>query len=124
MMLKKKKRCRLAESLPICCFESRYSRLYRDIAGMGAQGIGHDTARARPQYGRACTTIRRVVRAIRPAARARALAGGECCDKKFCIKTGAQAWPLGVVSRYSLCIMTGRWAVWLARRVTIQTIVS
>ena len=32
------------------CFESRYSRLYRDTTGMGTQGIGHDTARARPRY--------------------------------------------------------------------------
>ena len=34
-------------------------------------------------------------------------AGGECRDTKFCIVTGARAWPLGVVSQYSLCIMIG-----------------
>ena len=43
----------------------------------------------------------------RPAARARDLARGECRDTKHCIVIGARAWPLGVVSRYSLCIVTG-----------------
>ena len=47
---------------------SRYSRLYRDTVGMGAQGMGHDMARARPRHGLACTTIWRAVRAIRPSA--------------------------------------------------------
>ena len=41
-----------------------------------------------------------------PTARARGLAGGECCDTRFCIVTGAREWPLGLVSRYSLCIVT------------------
>ena len=41
------------------------------------------------------------------SARAGGLAGGECRDTKHCIVTGARAWQLGVVSRYSLCIVTG-----------------
>ena len=41
-------------------------------AGMGAQGIGHNMARARPRHGRAWATIRCTVRAIRPAAHVRA----------------------------------------------------
>ena len=49
---------------------SRYSRSYRDTTGMGAQGMGHDTTRTRPQHGRACATIRHAVRTIQPSARA------------------------------------------------------
>ena len=38
---------------------------------------------------------------------------GECRDTKFCIMTGARAWPLGVVSRYSLlCIVRGGRSGW------------
>ena len=93
---------------PVSQFESRYNICIvtqGNTTGIGAQGIGHDTARARPRHGQACATIRRAVRAIRPAARD--LAGGVCRDTKFCIVTGARDWPLGVVSRYSLCIVTG-----------------
>ena len=93
-----------------CPSESRYNGFYHET-GLGrlawAQGLGHDTARALPRNDRACATIRHAVRAIRSAARARGLAGGECRDTKFCIVTGARVWPLGVVSRYSLCIVTG-----------------
>ena len=39
--------------------------------------------------------------------RTRCLAGGVCRDTRFCIVTRARAWPLGVVSRYNLCIVTG-----------------
>ena len=55
---------------------------------------------ARQRHGQeACDTV--------GSACARGLAGGECRDTKLCIVTGARAWPLGVVSRYSLCIGTG-----------------
>ena len=43
----------------------------------------------------------------RPSTRARGLASGLCHDTPFCIVTEARDWLLGVVSRYSLCIMTG-----------------
>ena len=49
----------------------------------------------------------------RPAAHARDLVGGESRDTRFCIVTGARAWLLGVVSRYSLyslCIVIGEWS--------------
>ena len=35
----------------LVCAWSRYSKLYRDTAGLGAQQEGHDTARTRPRYG-------------------------------------------------------------------------
>ena len=56
----------------------RYDRLGHDT--------GHDTA---------------------SSAHARDLAGGLCRDAKFCIVTEARDWPLGVVSRYSLRLVTG-----------------
>ena len=63
--------------------------------------------------------------------RARGLAGGECRDTKFCIVIGVRVLYRdrsegqaagGCVTIQSL--YRDRWAVWLARRVTIQTIVS
>ena len=39
--------------------------------------------------------------------RARGLAGVVCRDTNFCIMIGVRDWPLGVVSRYNLCIVTG-----------------
>ena len=40
-------------------------------------------------------------------ARAHGLTGGLCRVTKFCIVKKARDWPLGVVSRYSLYIVTG-----------------
>ena len=85
----KKKKHIVGSRLPICCFESRYSRLYRDTAGMGAQGMGHDMARSRPQHSLACATIRCAARAIQPSARAGGLASGECRDTKIVSWLGA-----------------------------------
>ena len=83
-----------------CPFESRYKELHRDTAVMGVaakattwQSMPHNTARS--------------ARNTAGSAPARGLAQGEFHDTKFCIVTRARAWPLGVVSRYSLCIMTG-----------------
>ena len=83
-----------------CSLESRYKELYRDTEVLGA------AARA---------TTRPATPTIQPwqgydtagSARAGGLAGGECHDTKLCIVTEAWAWPLGVVSRYSICIVTG-----------------
>ena len=61
-----------------CPFESRYKELYLDTTGIGAQRMGHDTARGRPRHGRGCATIRSAVRTIRPSARVRVAWLTEC----------------------------------------------
>ena len=63
----------------------RYDWLGHDTGHDTAKG-GHDTA---------------------DNVRAHGLADGLCRDTQFCIVTEARDWPLGVVSRYSHCIMTG-----------------
>ena len=73
---------------------SRYSRLYRDTAGVGAQGMGHDTARAQPRHDRACATIRRDTA---QRSHAGSLASGVCHDTILCIVTGGA----GLASRHS-----------------------
>ena len=103
-MRKKKGARRLLGYCPFSvCTGSRYSNLYRDT-GLGRlawayrdTGLGHDTANDTAKGGH--DTV--------GSARARGLAGGVCRDTKFCIVTGAREWPLGVVSRYSLCIVIG-----------------
>ena len=59
----------------------------------------HDRAMLRHSRDEGCDTVGNT--------RVRGLAGGVCRDTKFCIVTGARDWSLGVVSRYSLCIVTG-----------------
>ena len=73
----------------------------------GRRGLGHDTTNhshntAKGGHDKAGCAQGRA------AARARGLAGGLCYDTKFCIVIGARDWLLGVVSRYSLCIMGER----------------
>ena len=90
----------------LACTGSRYNNLYRDTGlgrlawarVRGAHGrprygrLGHDTGHDTTKGGHDTADI---------------LAGGLCRDTKFCIVTRARDWPLGVVSRYSLCIVTG-----------------
>ena len=96
--------------------------MYNDT-GLGrlawAQGICHNTA--------GWATIQPMTRLreamTRPAARMRGLAGGECHDTKFCIVIGERGLATGgCVTIQSL--YHDRWEVWLAKRVTIQMIVS
>ena len=87
--------------------ESQYNKLYCDT-GLDRQGLGDgpggaSSAHDRPRYGR----LGHDTTTTRPAARARGLAGGLCRDTQFCIVIEARDWPLGVVSRYNLCIVTG-----------------
>ena len=58
--------------------------------------LGHDTAHDKAKGGHD----------MADSARACGLAGGLCRDIQFCIVTEARDWSLGVVSRYSLCIVT------------------
>ena len=104
---------------PFSQFESRYNFCIvtqGNTVGMGGQGIGHNTARVRPRHSQECSMIR-------PTAHACCLAGGECCDTKFCIVTGARACPLGGCFTIQ-SLYRDRRAVWLARHGTIQMIVS
>ena len=84
------------------------------MAGCVAKGAMTRPGKATTRPGKATTrpsnaaTQPRGRRDTVGSARARDLAGGECRDTKHCIVTGARVWPLGVVSRYSLCIVTGR----------------
>ena len=54
----------------------------------------------------------------------RRLAGGECHDTKHCIVTGERDWPLRVVSRYSLYIVTGGQSGYRACHDTIGCIMT
>ena len=94
---KKKKRekmqGRMAGLLPIFCFESRYSRLYRDTRRIGAHMARHDTVAIRPPRA----TIRPARTQGRATARARGLASGVCHDTILCNVTGGA----GLASRYN-----------------------
>ena len=65
--------------------------------------VGHDTA----SWAMIQPTTRPREDTTQPAALAHDLAGGLCRNTQFCIVKEARDWPLGVVSRYSLCIVTG-----------------
>ena len=65
--------------------------------------VGHDTA----GWATIQPTTRPREATTQSLVRARGMAGGLCCDTQFCIMTEARDWPLGVVSRYNLCIVTG-----------------
>ena len=92
------------------------------------QGMGHDTARAWPRYDQGLATARpsmrhNTARNMAGSARVAWLVEcvtiqllyrdmmeawpGVCRDTKFCIVTGARAWPLEVVSQFSLYIVIG-----------------
>ena len=76
-----------------------------------------------PRPGQAMLRHDREEGAIRSATRARGLAGGDCRDTKHCIVTGERGLaPGGCVTIQSL--YRDKREVWLAKRVTIQTIVS
>ena len=68
-----------------------------------ARMVGHDTA----GWATIQPTTRPREATTQSLVRARGMAGGLCCDTQFCIMTEARDWPLGVVSRYNLCIVTG-----------------
>ena len=120
---KKKGAGRLLGYCPfLVCTGSRYNNLYHDT-GLGrlawAQGIGHDTA----GWATIQPTTRLREATTRQATCARSLAGGECHDTKFCIVIGERGLAVGgCVTIWSL--YRDRREVWLAKRVTMQTIVS
>ena len=115
---KKKKRCRKATGLLPKFFskcESQYSKLYCDTrldrqglgdrpkhtaeahkGRAGARIVSHDTGHDKAKGGHDTSGN----------ARTRGLADGLCRDTSFCIMTEVRDWRLGVVSRYSLCIVT------------------
>ena len=102
---------------------------------MGAQGMGHDTAKARPRHGRACLTMRCAVLLIWPSACAGVAWLAECvaiqrfyrCLGRHCVAIGAviqaaircrmsqdtalctcnTVLDKGLVSRYKNCIVIG-----------------
>ena len=113
---------------PFSQFESRHNFCIvtqGNTAGWSRRkGLGHDTANhAHDKAEQCCDTTERKARYSQQ--RARGLAGDECHDTKFCIVRGERERGLvvgGCVTIQSL--YRDKREAWLAKRVTIQMIVS